>query len=480
MITLVTFLIALAVFGAVGLASVTRSKGTTADYLLAGQDVSPLLVAASAFATNFSGYMFIGVVGFVYAYGVSALWLTFGWTLGEALVWIWGHGQVRRFVQAHPAVTVPEVLATPPGDRPARPQHRVMAVTALATLLFLTLYASAQMTAGSKALHVLFGWRMETGAILGAIIVLAYCWAGGLRAAIWSDLAQAVVMFAVMAMLLFAAVSQVGGPVELFARLRAIHPSFVSLRPSQVSFGLLGVVLYVIGWVSGGIGNLGQPQLLIRTMALRRADEIPRVRWYYLSSTLVFRALVVVVALYARVLLSAADVSDVELAMPRLAVQMLHPALAGLFLAGLFAATMSTADSLILACSAALTQDLPSSLRRDGRPLGLLAGKLGTLGITVFALLMALYGPTGVFQIINFAWSSMAAMILPLLVLRLLRKPIREPLAVTMMLVGGAVAVAWRLAGLHTIVLDSAPGILAGFLVFALAGARKSPVSAPE
>lgn len=475
MMTLVTFLCALAVFGAVGLASVTRSKGTTADYLLAGQDVSPLLVAASAFATNFSGYMFIGVVGFVYAYGISALWLTVGWTLGEALIWIRGHGDVRRFVQAHPAVTVPEMLATPAGDGGARPQRRVVAVTAIATLLFLTLYASAQMTAGSKALHVLFGWRMDTGAILGAVIVLAYCWAGGLRAAIWSDLAQAAVMFAVMVMLLWAAAGQVGGPAELFARLRAIHPSFVSIVPAQVAYGLLGLGLYVVGWVSGGIGNLGQPQLLIRTMALRRADEIPRVRWYYLSSTLVFRCLVVVVALYARVLLSAEEVSDVELAMPRLAVQTLHPVLSGLFLAGLFAATMSTADSLILACSAALTQDLPASLRRDGRPLGLLAGKLGTLGITVFALLMALYGPRDVFQIINFAWSAMASMILPLLVLRLSRTTVSERLAVAMMLVGGAVSVIWRLAGLHAVILDSAPGIAAGFLVFAVAGVRRRP-----
>lgn len=475
MITLITFLASLVVFGAVGLSSAIRSKDTTEDYLLAGQDVSPLLVAASAFATNFSGYMFIGVVGFVYAYGVSALWLTIGWTLGEALVWIWGHGQVRRFVQAHPAVTVPEMLATPVGNSTERPQRRVVAVTAIATLLFLTLYASAQMTAGSKALHVLFGWRMETGAVLGAFIVLAYCWAGGLRAAIWSDLAQAVVMFAVMVMLLWASAMHVGGPSALFARLHAINPSFVSMTPSQVSYGLLGVVLYVLGWVSGGIGNLGQPQLLIRTMALRRPDEIPRTRWYYLSSTLVFRCLVVVVALYARVLLSVDDVSDVELAMPRLAVQMLHPALAGLFLAGLFAATMSTADSLILACSAALTQDLPASLRKQGRPLGLLAGKLGTLGITVFALLMALRGPSGVFQIINFAWSAMASMILPLLVLRLSKRYVPESLAVAIMLVGGIVSVVWRLAGLHTVILDSAPGIAAGFLVFAVAGLRTKP-----
>lgn len=475
MITLVTFLCVLAVFGAVGLSSVTRSKSTTADYLLAGQDVSPLLVAASAFATNFSGYMFIGVVGFVYAYGISALWLTFGWTLGEALVWTWGHGQVRRFVQAHPAVTVPEMLATPAWEKDARPQRRVVAITAIATLLFLTLYASAQMTAGSKALHVLFGWRMETGALLGAGIVLAYCWAGGLRAAIWSDLAQAVVMFAVMLLLLWEAVALVGGPAALVARLRAIDPSFVSMRPAQIAHGVLGLVLYVVGWVSGGLGNLGQPQLLIRTMALRRPEDVPRARWYYLSSTLVFRFLVVVVALYARVLLSADAVSDVELAMPRLAVQLLHPLLAGLFLAGVFAATMSTADSLILACSAALTQDLPASLRRDGRPLGLLAGKLGTLGITLFALLMALYGPRDVFQIINFAWSSMAAMIVPLLVVRVARRPVSEPVAVAMMLAGGVVSVGWRLAGLHAVILDSAPGILAGFVVFAVSGLRRRP-----
>lgn len=419
--------------------------------------------------------MFIGVVGFVFSYGISALWLTVGWTFGEALVWMWGHGQVRQFVQAHPVLTVPELLATPAGDDGAPRQRWVVIVTAAAMLFFLTLYTSTQLTAGGKALHVLFGWHLDIGALIGAGVVLAYCWAGGLRASIWSDLAQAVVMFVVMILLLVEAVSLVGGPAALIERLRMLNPAYVSLVPEQVALGLIGLVLYVVGWVSGGLGNLAQPQLLIRTMALRRPEDIPRTRWYYLSSTLIFRFVVVVVALYSRVLLPTDAVSDVELAMPLLAAKLLPPVLAGLFLAGLFAATMSTADSLILACSAALTRDLPTSLRRDGRAPGLLAGKLGTLGITLFALLMALFGPRNVFQIVNFAWSSMAAMILPLLILRLQRQPVSERLAVVMMLVGGVVAIGWRLAGLHTIILDSAPGILAGFVVFALFGRRSPP-----
>ena len=85
---------------AVGLASARFSRGTGADYYLASRSIPPPLAGLSAVATNNSGYMFIGVIGYTYSTGLASLWLMLGWILGDYLASRWIHPRLRRAAAA--------------------------------------------------------------------------------------------------------------------------------------------------------------------------------------------------------------------------------------------------------------------------------------------------------------------------------------------------------------------------------------------
>ncbi|HUH00583.1 MAG TPA: sodium/proline symporter [Kofleriaceae bacterium] len=467
-VVVASFLVCIAVFAAIGLASARGRSSTPQDYLVASRNVSPWLTALSSVATNNSGFMFIGLLGFTYRFGVQAVWLQLGWIIGDVIVWMWIHRRVREVSGELGVSSVPALLASDADGAIARP---VVIVAGLLTLVFLGGYAAAQLDAGSTALHVLFGWDARIGLVLGAMVVVAYCFAGGLRASIWTDAAQAFVMLGSMAALLGYAMIEVGGPMALLDRLHGEDPALVQWIPTAPE---LGFGIYLLGFVFGGLGVLGQPHILIRTMAIRSADDIPLARRVYFLWYVPFSIAAVGAGLYARVLLpdllhgvSVADAAAVaEGALPALAVELLPAILVGTLLAGVFAATMSTADSQIISCSAALTQDLAPRWRDS-----YLASKVGTVLVTAGALAFALHAGDDVFSLVLGAWSALGATLGPLLLLRVLGREVPPMLAVAMMAVGLATVFAWNASSHAGAAFDLLPGMLAPLLLYALTSA---------
>ena len=201
-----SFFFFLLCFLGVGIYASTRKKDTTDDYLVASRGVNPWLIALSAVSTNNSGFMFVGLIGSTYSEGFSSMWLMAGWVLGDYLGWLSGVPQrLRVRSEALGALTIPSFLGN------GLTKGRMVTLTGgVITLVFLGIYAAAQLTAGSKALHVLFGWNHSVGAILGAVIVMVYCFAGGIRASIWTDAVQSVVMIVAMVLLFVVAVVHCG------------------------------------------------------------------------------------------------------------------------------------------------------------------------------------------------------------------------------------------------------------------------------
>ncbi len=193
--TAASFIAFLAVFLAIGIASARRAQGTRKDYYLASQSVSPALVGLSAVATNNSGYMFIGVIGYTYATGLPAIWLMLGWILGDFLASLFIHRKITMATSTTGTLSFAGLLSRWQGTNFAV----FCRVASIISIMFLGAYSAAQLAAGGKALHVLFGWPQATGAIIGSVIVLVYCIAGGIRASIWTDAAQSAVMLAAMA-----------------------------------------------------------------------------------------------------------------------------------------------------------------------------------------------------------------------------------------------------------------------------------------
>ncbi len=453
-----SFVFFLLVFIVIGIASASKASNTSEDYLLANQEVKPWLVALSAVATNNSGYMFIGLIGFAYAYGLHAMWLMIGWIVGDFLISFLVHKKLRIHTENHKALSFTGVISKWFGTD----YKYLRMLGGLVTLMFLGAYAAAQLNAGSKALHVLFGWDYAMGAIIGSVIVLLYCLAGGIRASIWTDAAQSFVMLAAMLLMMVVSVYEVGGVASFIDQLHHVAPHYMDLFPPNHPLGApMGPILFVAGWFFAGIGIIGQPHAMVRFMTMEDANQMGRVRLYYYSWYSAFSVLAIATALAARLLVPDTHSFDVELALPMLAGELLPPVLVGLVLAGLFAATMSTADSQILSCTAAITHDFP--IKKWG---GYLAHKFATVFVTVVALSIALVGSDSVFSLVVVAWSALASAFAPLLIVYALGRPVSEKLAIIMLLGGMGAMAAWRLLGLNDITYEVFPGIMAGLLIF--------------
>lgn len=453
-----SFAFFLIVFLLIGFSSVLVRQKQSEDYLVAGRSVSPALAGLSAVATNNSGYMFIGVIGYTYSTGLSAIWLMIGWIAGDFMASQVVHRRLREAVESRQALTFPEILASWWG------QHYPLLrrLVALVSVLFLGTYAAAQFNAGSKAMHVLFEWDYTSGAILGAVMVLFYCFSGGLRASIWTDAAQSLVMIVAMAVMVWTAVLSQGGVAETLVRLDRVSGSYMDWFPSDLAFpGVAGPLLFVIGWVFAGFGVIGQPHIMVRFMALDNVRHLNRARLYYYLWFAAFYFLANAAGLLARLLIPESGF-DAELALPTMARDLLHPLAAGLVLAGLFAATISTADSLVLSCSAALSRDLPPE-----RMHSYTLTRMSTLLVIVLALLIALYGDKSVFNLVIVAWAVLAAAFGPLLVVYAFGARPSQATAVLMVLSGIGTVFLWRQLGLSGSIYEIMPAMIVAWLVFA-------------
>ena len=338
-----------------------------------------------------------------------------GWIIGDLAAWSLVHPRVRRESEEMKVATLPALLGT---TRHAE-KRIIIVLGGLMTLVLLGVYAAAQLKAGSTALQTLFGWQPQIGTVFGAVIVVLYCFSGGIRASIWTDMAQSIVMMLAMATLLIAASFEVGSPSDVWNNLKAQDPELVNWFPRELKFGF---AMYLLGMTFGGFGVIGQPHILVRFMTIRSVDEIQQAKWIYFLWYIPFFGVCIAVGLYARAYMpdllnvplteGLSESQATELAIPEMARRLLPDVLIGLTLAGLFSATMSTADSQILVYSGAITQDINPIWKES-----YIASKVATLAVTGLALSVALFSGQGVLSLVLIAWSALGAGLGPPLLL---------------------------------------------------------------
>jgi SSS family transporter len=454
-----SFLFCLLIFVIIGALSVLKSRHNHSDYLMASQSIPPWQAGLSAVATTNSGYMFVGMIGHTYSVGISSIWLMIGWITGDIIASSIIHKKLRIATEKQNSNSFGSILSTWQGTN----YTILQALVGIITLVFLGTYAAAQLTAGGKALHVLFDWNYNTGAWIGAVIVLIYCYAGGLRASIWTDVAQSIVMVVAMALLLFISLQEVGGFSGFWHKIHAISPTYHKIFPQNLQFGtVMGPLLFVTSWIFAGFGIIGQPHVMIRFMALDDHKHIAKARLYYYLWYITFFCLTIGVGFSARLLLSV-ETFDAELALPLLAQNLLPSILVGLILAGLFSATISTADSQIISCSAALTMDLSKKL-----PNKYLFVKLSTFIVTALALFIALSGSKSVFKLVIISWAVLGSAFMPLMTLYALNKFVSQPVAIAMVLGGILITLAWRYTPYAETIYEIMPGIISGFIIYSI------------
>lgn len=450
-----TFILFLLIFTGVGIYSSKKKETTTTDYLLASRNVNTWLTALSAMATGQSGLLFIGQVGFTYKIGISSLWLVIGWLIGDYIAWYFVFTKLRQVSEETASDTISSFL-----NHNNQGSRLVAIISALITIAFLGSYAAAQLVAGSKAISAVFGWNYYLGIVVGAAIVVTYCFSGGIRASIWTDAVQAIIMIVSLFTLFITAVNSCGGFGSLWQSLGNINPSLIDWNSSQQPWGFLP---FFIGWIVAGFGVVGQPHIIIRAMAIDSAKHINFARNIKISLGILNSISAIGIGLAARVLMpDLINSGDPELALPYLSLELLPAVVVGLIVAGLFSATISTADSQILACSAAITQDLFPGLAQSYKFV-----KLGTLIVTTVILVIALAGSDNVFSLVTFSWSALASGLGPLLILKVWQRTISTLTAISMMGVGIATALIWNLGlNLSSAIYEVLPGMASGMIVY--------------
>lgn len=378
------------------------------DFYLAGRRLGPWIAAVSASASSSSAWTLLGVSGAAYAWGLPALWL-FPATVGGFLInWAWVAPRMKKLSAEEGALTVSAMVA--PANLGAM-RATILRLAAVIIVFSFTFYIASQFEAAGKAFESAFGLSSEKSILVGAGVVLAYTLLGGFWAVSITDLVQGLLMAVAATLLPVAALVAVGGLGPLLDGLAALGGS--SIPGGQFS-GLTGF-FFVLGMFGITIGYPGQPHVLNRFMALRddaslRQGRVIAVGW----AVLVYTGMLLL-GLSARVLF--ADVGDAEQVFFQTAQRVLPAVLAGVMLAAVLSAIMSTADSQILVTASSISHDW--NLAGGGSGDGLAKSRVTVVVVLTMATILALMWRADIFSRVLFAWVALGAAFGPILVMRL-------------------------------------------------------------
>ncbi|NND59728.1 MAG: sodium/proline symporter [Gammaproteobacteria bacterium] len=424
----------------IGLWAQRRTRDNS-DFFLGGRGLGPLVAAISSSASSSSAWTLLGVSGAAYAWGVSALWLFPATVSGFLINWLWVAPRLMPAARASGALTLPEFIA---GDG-AMTATILRVCSAIVVFSFL-FYIAAQFQAAGDAFSTTFGLDMRTSIAIGAAIVLLYTLLGGFWAVSVTDTLQGLLMALTAVMLPVAALLAVGGPTGLLAGL-ARTEDLTALAPTGEFTGV-AAIFFVLGTLGIGLGYPGQPHVVNRFMALRDERALRQAQRIAIGWALIVYTGMLLLGLCARVLVT--QLGDGEQVFFVTAGSLFPPVIAGIMIAAVLSAIMSTADSQLLVASSSLTHDLHRAAATDA-PLRLSHTRVVVAIITLAAMGLAILAPDTIFQRVLFAWHAIGSAFGPVVVVRLLGRVVDSRFVLASILSGFLLTV-----GLHW--LPNMPG----------------------
>ena len=426
------------------------------DFYLGGRRLGPVVTAMSTEASDMSAYLLMGVPGLAMFCGVAeASWTAIGLALGTYLNWLIVAKRLRRYSEKTGAITVPDFLA-----RRFRDNTKVIeTVGALVIIIFFVPYTASGFAACGKLFNSLFGFDYETAMLVSAAVIVAYCALGGFMAASVTSLIQSIVMTAALIIVLFYGASAAGGWGAVAANARSI-PGYLSLGAStDILSKSAGVYtpLMVVSTMAWGLGYFGMPHILLHFMAVRDENELKISRrvgsiWCVVSLGVAVIIGIVGFGMASRgVIAMPGSESEAENLVVRTAALIasngaLAAIIGGLILAGILAATMSTADAQLLAAASGVTQNL----LRDvfGVELSdkknMLVARLTVVGVAVLGAIFASDPSSSIFRVVSFAWAGFGATFGPVMILSLFWKRCNKQGAMAGMIAGAVMIFVWK------------------------------------
>lgn len=430
-----------------------KKNNSVDDFYLGGRKLGPFVTAMSAEASDMSSWLLMGLPGVAYLTGLAeASWTAIGLAIGTYLNWLIVARRIRRYSTRLDAITLPQFFSKRWGDQ----KNLLAAIAAVVIIVFFIPYTASGFSACGKLFSTLFGMDYVTAMLISAAVIVLYTVLGGFLAASFTDLVQSIIMTVALIVVLGYGVTKAGGMGAVITNAQSLagYLSLANIHDPSTGGANPYSFLTVCSLLAWGLGYFGMPHILLRFMAIEDEKKLALSRrvasvWVVISmGVAIFIGVVGNGMTKAGALDQLADAETIIVRIASLISQhgVLAALLAGIILAGILAATMSTADSQLLAASSSVSQNLVGEffgVKLDGKKSMLLAR--GTMvAISLIAAFMARDPNSSVFRVVSFAWAGFGAAFGPTVLFALFWKRSNKWGALAGMIAGGVMVFVWK------------------------------------
>ncbi|MDO4896799.1 MAG: sodium/proline symporter PutP [Moraxella sp.] len=461
---------------AIGIYAYFKQKNDVEGYMLGGRNLSPAVTALSAGASDMSGWLLLGLPGYMYASGIVSFWIAGGLTIGAFANYLLVAPRLRIYTEiAGNAITLPDFFANRFDDK----THALRITSAIVVIVFFTVYTAASLVGGGKLFENSLGLSYELGLWVTAGVVVAYTLFGGFLAVSLTDFVQGVIMLVAMLLVPFVAFGEIGGILQGIETTKTVNPELFNIT-SGVS------IMGVISLMAWGLGYFGQPHIIVRFMALRSHKDVPvacgiGMSWMVLS---LIGALMVGLSGVAYIHNKGMTLDDPETIFLVFSQLLFHPLIGGFLLAAILAAIMSTISSQLLVVSSSLTRDVYKLFldKEASEARQVLVGRISVVAVALLSIMIAGNKNSSVLELVSHAWAGFGASFGPLVLFSLMWKRMNRFGALAGMIVGALTVIIWVYGG---ITIGGEPAnkviyaIMPGFVASAIATVVVSLMSTP-
>lgn len=446
LIAFVAYLLLMVVIGAIYM----KKNSSTEDYFLGGRGLNGWVAALSAQASDMSGWLLMGLPGAIYALGTGQAWTAIGLFIGTVCNWVFISGRLRKYtIVANNSLTLPAYFENRFRDK----KKVLLSVSSVVIVVFFCVYTASALAAGGKLFNAVFGVDYHISLAIGAAVILAYTFMGGFMAVCTTDFIQ--------------------GTLMLIGLLVVPIIAYMQIEPSQVSHILVqsGVAggssdylslfynngkpysfVEIFSQLAWGLGYCGMPHILTRFMAVKNNKELKKSRviaivWVAIS---LFAACMIGILgriyLYPTILSGSASESVfIDMITKLFTVHFNLPFIGGVFLCGILAAIMSTADSQLLVAASSVSKDLYKDvLHPDADDKKVLKiSRISVIAVAIIAFLIAWNPDSSIMTLVSDAWAGFGSAFGPVVLLSLFWKRANKQGAVAGMITGALTVIVW-------------------------------------
>ena len=431
----------------------SKGNNDSSDFYLGGRKLGPFVTAMSAEASDMSSWLLMGLPGVAYLSGIcDASWTAIGLAIGTYLNWLIVAKRIRRYSAKTNSITLPDFFA----NRYRDDSKLLLGISAIFIIIFFVPYTASGFAACGKLFSTLFGIPYTAAMLISAVVIVGYTALGGFMAASFTDLIQSIVMTIAIVVVFGFGISKVGSFSAVMDNAKSMAGYFSLTHTHDVATGTASPysLLQIFSTLAWGLGYFGMPHVLLRFMAIGDANKLKLSRrvatvWVVISMAVsVFIGVIGNAMTKAGVLPTLKDPETIILVVSDLISKhgVLATIIAGLILAGILAATMSTADSQLLAASSSASQNILKEvfMKDMSEKTGMLIARITVLVIALIGVFIARNPDSSVFQIVSFAWAGFGASFGPLVLLALFWKRSTFQGALCGMVSGGVMVFVWK------------------------------------